>query len=343
MRRPVVFALTASALICSSCDRRPKADVPPAAPAPAPKTAAAEPAPKTEAAPAAEAKAQPKDEPSLIDIANLPASMDLNGFGSDEPVERPDMPSRGVIAFGKDALQHMNGAHWETYYVPFKAKRWGRYQVRLTYQLNRASLGMQFRIGEMIVKKPLLSAPQPRKMYLGEVYIPEAGDVPISLLTPPSEGSGFQVHELALIPAPEGEPVAQAEDGSITLPARSATTWSINMRYEPKAEKDCLGFWTEPEDFAEWEFDVRKPGRYKVAVVHGCGGGNHGSEVEVKQGGQALKFTTQDTGGFQQWQEVQVGEIEIKEPGRQRLAIDPVNKTKSAVLDVQKVVLTPVG
>jgi hypothetical protein len=347
MRRSVVFALAASALTCTSCDPRPKADAP-AAPATEPKTSAASekqpaPAPEPKAAPEIAAPPQPKAEPSLIDLANLPSAIDLNGFGSDEPLERPDLPRRGVITFGKEMFQHMNGAHWETYYLPFKAKRWGRYQVRLTYSLNRASLGMQFRLGDLTVKKPLLSAPQPRKMYLGEAYISAAGEVPISLLTPPSEGSGFTIHELALIPAPEGEPVAQADDGSITLPARSATTWSVNMRYEPKPEKDCLGYWTEPDDFAEWEFEVQKPGRYKVAVVHGCGGGNHGSEVEVRQDGQALKFTTQDTGGFQNWQEVQVGEIEIKKPGRQRLAIDPVNKVKSAVLDVHKVVLTPVS
>jgi hypothetical protein len=62
----------------------------------------------------------------------------------------------------------------------------------------------------------------------------------------------------------------------------------------------------------------------------------------VKLNGQALKFATQDTGGFQKWQDVLAGEIEIKAAGTQRLVIDPVNKLKAAVLDVQKVVLTPV-
>ncbi len=115
------------------------------------------------------------------------------------------------------------------------------------------------------------------------------------------------------------------------------------MRYEPKPEKNCLGFWTEPDDIAEWEFEVTKPGRYKVVVHHGCGGGNHGSEVEVRLDGQSLKFTTRDTGGFQSWQPVEPGEIEIRKPGKNRLVIDPVNKVKNAVLDVHKVELVPVG
>ncbi|MDZ4287584.1 MAG: hypothetical protein U0984_06480 [Prosthecobacter sp.] len=336
MTRQPLLALTLLVLSLSSCDQKKPLAPAPASPAPKAATAAASEKPAAEKVPA--------PTPAL-DLTKFPAPLDIGGFGSDEPVERTDLPSRGIIVLGPQDVERSNGAHWETFlWSKFKAKRWGRYQVRLTYTLNKATLGMQFRLGDLIVKKSLLAAPQPRKTYLGEVYIPQAGELPISLLTPPSDGSGFAIQELALIPAPEGaQPVSQSQDGSITLLAKDATTWSDSMRYEPKPEKNCLGYWTEPDDFAEWEFQVTKPGRYKVAVVHGCGGGNQGSEVEVKQNGQALKFTTQDTGGFQNWREVQVGEIEIKAAGRQRLVVDPVNKVKSAVLDVQKVVLTPVG
>jgi hypothetical protein len=37
------------------------------------------------------------------------------------------------------------------------------------------------------------------------------------------------------------------------------------------------------------------------------------------------------------------GYIQTKTAGPQRLVIDPVNKVKTAVLDVHKVVLTPAG
>jgi hypothetical protein len=115
------------------------------------------------------------------------------------------------------------------------------------------------------------------------------------------------------------------------------------MRYEAKPEKNCLGYWTDPDDFAEWEFEVKKPGRYQVIVTQGCGAVNGGSEVAVKLGSSEAKFKVQDSGGFQNWKDVPVGELEVKAPGTQRLVIDPVNKVKAAVLDVQKVVLKPVG
>jgi hypothetical protein len=333
MIRPFLTpAALALALSIPACDKKP---APAAEKAAAPKPAEVATAPAKKAEP--EAPKPALEEP-------FPESVDVGDFGSLEPIERADLPSRGVIVFGPNDHEHSNQAHWETYtWTKFKAKRWGKYQVRLTYTLRRASLGMQFRIGDLVAKKPLKSSPVPRKVYLGTVTIPAAGDFPFSMITPPAEDGSFKLLEVALIPAPEGENITQAADGSITLHAKDATTWSENMRYESKPEKNCLGFWTEADDFAEWEFQVSKPGKYKVRVSYGCGGGNHGSEVELKQAGQSLKWTTQDTGGFQKWQDAALGEIEIQEAGLQRLVIDPVNKVKAAVLDVQKVVLTPAG
>jgi hypothetical protein len=261
--------------------------------------------------------AQEKPQEPVIPVDPV----ELNGFGSDEPIARSDEPTRGVLKVSPNDLQHMTAAHWEQYdCTKFTAKRWGKYEVRLTY----TSL--------------------PKTMVYGEVYIEKPGTYPFVLyIAATGAESGLKIEHISFVPAPEGPTPEPAADGSLVLEAKSATTWSETMRYEPKAEKNCLGFWSNPDDFAEWSFDVAKPGRYKVAVVHGCASGNEGSQVAVKHDGQELKFTTQDTGGFQKWKEVPVGEIEIKKAGPQRLVIDPVNKIKTAVLDVHKVLLTPAG
>ncbi len=295
------------------------------------------------AAPTTQAAEMPAS--SAFNNGKVTEPVDIGDFGSDEPIERANLPSRGVIVLGNKDYERNTMAHWEQFdWRKFQAKRWGRYQVRLTYSLTQANLGIQFRMADFIAKEALRSSFKPRKTYLGNAYIPQAGELPFSLLAAASAATaGFSIQEVALIPAPESDDVVQqAADGSLTLLARNATTWSETMRYEPKPEKNCLGYWVDPNDFAEWEFNVEKPGRFKVAVFQGCGGGNEGSEVEIKQGEQSLKFIVQDTGGFQNWKEVAVGEIEVKTAGVQRLVIDPINKVKSAVLDVQKVVLTPV-
>lgn len=325
--------LTALALL-AACGPKPESAAPAPKPAAQPETPPAAPAPK--AAEPAKTTAVPGDAP-------FPDAVDLNGFGSDEPVLRKDLPTRGIIRLTSADWTFSNGAHWDTYAgAGFKAKRWGRYEVMLTYLLRRGAIGSQFRMGDLVVKKQLSPATSPRTVSLGKLYIPAAGDVPFMLLTPPTE-QALVIREIALIPTAEGETPVQAADGSLTLHARDATTWSENLRYEPKPEKNCLGYWTDPEDFAEWEFEVAKPGRYRVVVHHGCGGGNHGSEVELRLGGQRLKFTTQDTGGFQKWQPVEAGVLELPQAGKTRLVVDPLNKVKSAVLDVQKIELLPVA
>ncbi|MBL9129626.1 MAG: hypothetical protein JNG86_00395 [Verrucomicrobiaceae bacterium] len=288
---------------------------------------------------------KPAEDPTAVMFKNAESAVDIGAFGTDQPVEPADMPQRGILTFGPETFKHESMQHWEQWnWKSFKAKRSGRYAVRLTYTMKFAHLQTQFRFGDQALKKALPAAHKPAKHYLGEIYIKEPGDCVFALFAPASGAEAkLDILELALVPAPEGPMPKQLADGSIILEAKTATTWSENMRYEPKPEKNCLGYWTSADDLAEWVFEVTKPGKFNVSVFHGCGGGNHGSEVAVKAGGKELKFKTEDTGGFQSWKEVKLGTVELTTAGKQRLQIDPVNKVKSAVLDVQKVVLTPAG
>ena len=77
----------------------------------------------------------------------FPAStfgLGLGAFGSNEPIDRKDMPTRGVITVPIVQETHfMPAAHWEQFDFPVQMKRWGRYAVRITYQLKSASLRVQ--------------------------------------------------------------------------------------------------------------------------------------------------------------------------------------------------------
>lgn len=276
--------------------------------------------------------------------APVPATVDVGDFGSDEPVERADLPSRGIILVKGEDLNHMPMQHWEQFDSKIiTAKRWGRYQVRITYTMKAATLALQFKFGEQRLKKVVSASGTPKSAYLGAVSFEAAGDFAFAIYTPSAGVTAeLAIKEIAFIPCSESDAgVKQADDGTITMLAKEATTWSELMRYEPKAEKNCLGFWTSEDDFAEWEVQVAKPGKYQVVVTQGCGTGNGGSQVEVKLGDQKTSFTVQETGGFQTWKDVEAGVIEIPTAGTHRLVIDPVDKKSKAVMDVQKVVLKP--
>lgn len=342
---PVRFAqLTAAILpfIFASCSKQEEAKLQARTEPPAPAVEkvveapkAPEPAPAPATAPAA--------KPSEFAVTN--PEVGLGDFGSAEPIERTDSPTRGVIVL--PIAQETNfapAAHWEQFNIPFKTKRWGRYTVRMTYQLKTSSLGVQLKFGEDRLKKQLTNTNGGEKrVTIGDIYIPTAGDQFMALYTPASVGYvHFYPTSIELVPAGEGEDAKQADDGSVALLAKDATTWSENMRFEPKPEKNCLGFWTDPQDFAEWQFTVEKPGKFAVALHHGCGGGG-GSDVAVEFEGQELKFKVQDTGGFQKWSEAKVGELKIDKPGTYHLTVKAQNKQGNAVMDVQKIVLAPVS
>ena len=137
------------------------------------------------------------------------------------------------------------------------------------------------------------------------------------------------VHELA--------PVA-IQAGDLTLHAHSALTSGEMLRYEPQPHKNTLGYWVRREDACQWPLFVREAGRFEVLVWQGCGTDQGGSEVQVTVGEQQLSFTVQETGHFQKFRPVRVGEVELP-PGMTTLRIQPTKKANKAVMDVRQVKL----
>ena len=257
---------------------------------------------------------------------------------------------RGTLVFEKEGTERNSMAHWDEFAWNFEAIRWGRYHVEVSYFGLRQALGVQARLrsnGDDRAKgslKPGGTEEEPKTVRLGAtVYVPEHGEQEVVLFTPQDDPKyDLKIAGLKLVPAPEGEPIVAGDGGTVTLLAKDATTFSEKMRYEPKEVKNCLGFWTFKEDWAQWEFELSAGGTYAVQVFQGCGGENGGSNVAVEVGDQRVTFTVEDTGGFQNWKGIDAGEFTLK-AGVNLVAIRPVDQKAKAVMDVQKIVLTPKG
>lgn len=239
-----------------------------------------------------------------------------------------DLP-RGTLTFqAADATQTDAGYQWD-----YNAARWGMYTVFIAssgqtaspveLQLGDASLSGDIPAGTNHIEK------------LGPLYLAKQGKMTLSIRT------RCDISYVMLQPAPEGEAITQTGSETIILAAKNAITHSEKMRYEPNPKKNCLGFWTNPDDWAAWTFAVKTPGTYNVEVTQGCGGGNGGSDVEVSHGEQTLTFIVEDTGGFQKWQAREIGTLVLK-AGQQALEIRPKSKKKSAVMDIHLIRLIPV-
>jgi len=137
-------------------------------------------------------------------------------------------------------------------------------------------------------------------------------------------------------------PVQAAADGTLRLHARDAFVHGRNLRYEPQPHKDTLGYWTLPEDWARWDFEVARAGRFRVEVLQGAGRGSGGAEVNFSVGDQTLKLTVEDTGNFQNFVVRALGEIKLP-AGRHTLTVKPQTKPGVAVMDLREVKLVPVN
>lgn len=143
-------------------------------------------------------------------------------------------------------------------------------------------------------------------------------------------------------PNPTYEPNPPGKDGSIEIWSKTARVHGLQLRYEPLPHKNTLGYWTRTEDWAEFAFTVKRPGQYRVEAHIGCGNGSGGSDVEFAVGDQVLKYTVKETGGFQAFQPVDLGVVNLTEAKRYALTVKAVKKPGVAVMDLRRMVLRPV-
>jgi arylsulfatase A-like enzyme len=145
--------------------------------------------------------------------------------------------------------------------------------------------------------------------------------------------------QMAAVVAGKKPPVTPPT-GDVRLLAKDAIVHGKKLRYEPASNKNVVGFWTDPVDWAEWKFTAPVAGLYEVEVQQGCGQGSGGATVDVEVAGTTLPFTVVDTGHFQQLVQVSVGTVELA-AGEHTLALKPKSKPGAAVMDVRRVVLRP--
>jgi hypothetical protein len=132
--------------------------------------------------------------------------------------------------------------------------------------------------------------------------------------------------------------ILKSPEGTVTLWASEAKTHGKNIRYEPEPYKNVVGYWTEVDDWAEWQFTVPEDGEYEIEMQYGCGGGNGGSRVNLVCQDQTIEFTVKETGHFQHMIYEPLGALNLR-MGKASIEVRPQNKTNVAVMDIRKIVL----
>ena len=225
----------------------------------------------------------------------------------------------------------------------YKATRWGMYDVELTYSLESKKSKIHIQIGDQSINSEIQATNSWYKyntVRLGKIYLPKSGQYLIAVKGVEKGGAAvMNFKSLVLVPTSEGKEIIQS-GRNISLHSRDSKVNGVTLRYEPAQKKQCLGYWSNPSDWASWDFIVKEPGDYTVTVRQGCGRGHGGSKVSVVSGTQKLIFNAEDTGGFQNWKNIDIGSIKLKDPGLNILEVRPLDKKSVAVMDIQEIILT---
>ena len=142
----------------------------------------------------------------------------------------------------------------------------------------------------------------------------------------------------------EAEPAVtpQAKDGSVTLKASDAVVRGANARYESGGGKDNIGYWTNPDDYVVWRFNVTKAGTFNADVTFACAAGMSGSKYVLTVGGQELAGTVKDTGGWTSFVTQKLGTVKFSRPGTYNLSVKPKTMPRGAVMNLKSVTLVPI-
>lgn len=174
----------------------------------------------------------------------------------------------------------------------------------------------------------------------------DAGAPPvIAVPRPKSLDPIATVIELRLAGPPEVVEVAPAmqagADGAFVLKAVDAEIHGQTAQYEQGGDKDNIGFWTRQEDYVTWLCRVPKAGKYSVEVTYACPAENEGSQFTVGlEGGAKVGGQVKATGSWTAFKPEALGEIELP-AGKQTVAVRATTMPRGAVMNLQRVKLTP--
>lgn len=123
--------------------------------------------------------------------------------------------------------------------------------------------------------------------------------------------------------APEVVPslIAQQPDGSIALSASDADLHGHTLQLESRNSLNNIGYWTNPQDWAGWDFNVTEPGTFEVTASIAAQGSG---AFEIGIGKKTLQGKAPVTGEYQKFETVKLGTIEIPRRGKTTLSVRPV-------------------
>ena len=109
----------------------------------------------------------------------------------------------------------------------------------------------------------------------------------------------------------------------MVLPASEARLHGQQIKYESGAQRDNIGFWFDPAEWADWEFMVTKPGHFELSAEIAA---PQKASLELDFADQKIKSDAPITGDYGRFRRVKLGTLEIKSTGKMSLSIHGIQE-----------------
>jgi alpha-L-fucosidase len=263
---------------------------------------------------------------NLVDIASKGGNYLLNvGPTSEGLIPAPSVERLKEIGQWMKA----NGeAIYGTTASPFKRLPWGRCTTKLTpdgailylHVFNWPENGkllvpglknaaQQARLLTDTKRTPLATEPSAEGL---TISVPATAPNPVSSTIVLSIQGALEIEQPGL---------AQDYDGSVVLPASEAWLHGSAIKYETGHERDNIGYWTNPADWADWAFQVTRPGAFEVTAEVAS---LDKVSLKVSVGNSSSGGNTPATGDYGKFKVAKLGRLEIASAGKVILAVRPV-------------------
>jgi alpha-L-fucosidase len=147
--------------------------------------------------------------------------------------------------------------------------------------------------------------------------------------------------ELKNVPLPATVTVlAPDAKGNLKLSADDADLQGDGIKAETKGNDSNLGYWDKGTDWASWKAKFTKPAKFNVTAS--CASISGASEFVVEVAGQKLNGKAAKTDNWDTFQEINLGQVEIKQAGDQTVSVRPQDANNWKAMNLRYVKFTKV-
>ncbi len=147
---------------------------------------------------------------------------------------------------------------------------------------------------------------------------------------------------LTAVPIPEIIGTIRPDStGTLTLSAETADLHGDQIKTEEKSGQTNIGYWDRADDRASWHVHISAPGTYTIAASISTISPN--SEFVVEAAGQQITAKVTSTGSWDNFVNVEVGRMDIKQPGDFVIIVRPRNATTWMPINLRSIVIKPVN